>query len=71
MRVFPNLLQISVVDSHNHMERNSGAVVAQARVGDLPQLCQWFCEMSLESFGRGNSISPYELAFLYSQDPYM
>jgi hypothetical protein len=67
----PRLGKITMVDSHSHGAVMAGAVVAQVQSEDVLKLCSWFCSMYKNCFGRGETISLYEVAFLYSQDPYL
>ncbi|ODN02950.1 hypothetical protein Ocin01_03719 [Orchesella cincta] len=64
----PSTAKVTVIDSHAHSSCMSGAVIAQARFGDLEQLCNWFFAMLTQSFERGARVQPYELAFLYIRD---
>lgn len=64
----PETGKVTMIDSHAHTRCLAGAVIAQARIGDLDQLCIWFCAMLTQAFERGSRVHPYEIAFLYVKD---
>jgi len=39
--------------------------VAQARIGDLEKLCDWYVSLCSEAFSKSAESKIYELAYLY------
>lgn len=59
------LNRVSLVDSHSHLQH--GAVVAQAGISQLKELCLWYDDMCWRFYESRPSC--YELSYLYFQSP--